>query len=397
MCGFKLKTNWISLPLIDSWQLSDRLQLARRLFQPHRRPGIHEHLGTIRKRVILSAYSEFVVDLQNENSSWRKVFDLVTANSQVLDVGCNSGYFAKVLIEQKGCHVDGVEIDRDDAQRARAICSTVFEGDVEDSSFALYKARQSYDFVVCLDIIEHLRNPTLAVQRFAELLKPDGRLIFSIPNMANGSVRLGLLQGLFDYQREGLLDETHLHFYTLKAICKLVEESGLSWHGLTQTVYDVMPETIGLCLGTVGLTPTTQFVDFLNSGESVVFQYIGVLGRNPPASAFNPSNVVAGIEPASYNADLLASVQSEARQVFTNMVAVAEEDSRKAAYIVQLEQSIADAAQTAALSLAAKSQVDVDLATCRHELLQAKQQISSKTFAGRVQRLSSFLRRSSKG
>lgn len=352
----------------------------------------------------MSAYSEFVVDLQNGNSSWRKVFDLVSARSRVLDVGCNSGYFAKVLIEQKGCHVDGVEIDPGDADRARTICSTVFEGDVEEPTFVLYKVSHSYDFVVCLDIIEHLRNPAIAIQRFARLLKPEGKLVFSIPNMANGSVRLGLLQGMFDYQHEGLLDETHLHFYTLEAICKLVEESGLHWHGLTHTAQDVTPEAIERCLEQVGLNSSAEFVDYLNSGESVVYQYIGTLGVNQPTGECDPHVAFAGIEPTSYYADVLASVQAESRQVFNNMVTLAEEDSRKAAYILQLEQSLAAAAAMAAVSSVEKSLTEGELQTCGQELLQVQQElsqvqqnllqvqqeISAKTFAAKLKRLVSL-------
>jgi SAM-dependent methyltransferase len=289
----------------------------------------------------MSVYSNFSVDLENRNSSWRKAYDLIPARSRVLDVGCSSGYFGRTLIEQKQCHVDGIELNPTDAARAAEVLSQVLVGNIEEQSFDLAPLTGTYDFIVCLDVLEHLLDPAHTLNRLRSLFSSCGKVIFSIPNMANGSVRLSLLQGGFDYAPEGLLDETHLRFHTLRTVCQLVEKSKYFWHSLDHTVSDVLPSTIDVCLKQVGLQSSPEFENYLNSGESTVYQFIGVIGVDPPTINVDPIADTAAIVPTSHYADTLAAVQAESREVFANMVKISDEDSRKATYIVELEARLA--------------------------------------------------------
>lgn len=228
----------------------------------------------------MSSYSNFVVDLNNKNSSWTLVYELIEDGSKVLDVGCSSGYFDEILINDKNCTVDGVELDKADADRASKICRSVVVGNIEDDQFPIDSLEGKYDYILFIDVLEHLLDPSAALRKVSKLLNENGKIVFSIPNMANSSVRLQLLQGNFDYESEGLLDETHLHYYTAHTIDLMVKKSMLYYDTIQHTTFDVPKHMIQNALTTVGLKSTKKFEDFLTSGDAVVYQYIATLSKS---------------------------------------------------------------------------------------------------------------------
>lgn len=80
--------------------------------------------------------------------------------------------------------------------------------------------------VVLADVLEHLRNPVALLRLVREALADDGTLFVSVPNIANITVRLGLLFGVFEYRERGILDHTHLRFYTMRTIRREIEAAG---------------------------------------------------------------------------------------------------------------------------------------------------------------------------
>jgi 2-polyprenyl-3-methyl-5-hydroxy-6-metoxy-1,4-benzoquinol methylase len=80
--------------------------------------------------------------------------------------------------------------------------------------------------IVLADVLEHLRNPAAALQLVRRALRDDGHVFISVPNIANITVRLGLLVGIFEYRDRGILDHTHLRFYTKRTIRREVERAG---------------------------------------------------------------------------------------------------------------------------------------------------------------------------
>ena len=87
---------------------------------------------------------------------------------------------------------------------------------------------QFFDVALAADVLEHLRDPDRALQLIRSLVRPEGRLIVSLPNVAHASVRLPLLFGRFRYGRTGILDETHLRLYTYTTARELVESGGFT-------------------------------------------------------------------------------------------------------------------------------------------------------------------------
>jgi 2-polyprenyl-3-methyl-5-hydroxy-6-metoxy-1,4-benzoquinol methylase len=140
-----------------------------------------------------------------------RLLALVGGDRRVLDVGCSSGYLARPLVE-RGCVVVGVELDPEAAAVARTFCEDVLVGDVESMELPLESA--SFDVVLCGDLIEHLRDPAAFLARVRPLLRADGRLVLSTPNVANWAMRLSLLGGRWRYTERGILDRTHLHLFT---------------------------------------------------------------------------------------------------------------------------------------------------------------------------------------
>jgi 2-polyprenyl-3-methyl-5-hydroxy-6-metoxy-1,4-benzoquinol methylase len=85
-----------------------------------------------------------------------------------------------------------------------------------------------FERVLLLDLLEHLQRPEVLLRQCHEVLEPKGELIVSVPNVANITVRLMLLFGKFDYTDRGILDKTHLRFFTRKTVRRMVEESGFT-------------------------------------------------------------------------------------------------------------------------------------------------------------------------
>ena len=152
-----------------------------------------------------------------------RLLDLVGAGKRVLDVGCSSGYLARPLVE-RGCTVVGIERDPDAAEVAREVCTEVHVGDVEE--MALPFENNSFDVILCGDLIEHLREPEQFLVRVRRFLPLGGRLVLSTPNVANWTMRLSLLGGRWRYTERGILDRTHLHLFTRKSLVETLDRAG---------------------------------------------------------------------------------------------------------------------------------------------------------------------------
>lgn len=142
---------------------------------------------------------------------------------RVLDVGAAHGYLAAAL-EKRGFHVTGIEGDPMLAREAAAHCSEVFEADLDGP---LPELAGKFDIILYGDVLEHLKNPLGVLRVLNRNLRDGGTVIVSLPNIANVYVRLQLLRGKFDYAERGILDRTHLHFYTRKTFRQFLEEAGL--------------------------------------------------------------------------------------------------------------------------------------------------------------------------
>lgn len=152
-------------------------------------------------------------------------FGKVPSGSTVLDIGCATGYFAKELKKKNNCRVWGIDIDRATLKIAKKYCENVYRIDVT-KELSLPFRKHSFDVILLLDVIEHLPNPENLLKILHNYLKSGGILIVSVPNVAFVSIRLMLLLGKFTYRDTGIMDKTHLHFYTRKTSLELFEKTG---------------------------------------------------------------------------------------------------------------------------------------------------------------------------
>jgi 2-polyprenyl-3-methyl-5-hydroxy-6-metoxy-1,4-benzoquinol methylase len=150
-----------------------------------------------------------------------QIVEAIRPGSQVLDLGCSQGLLARPL-RKNDVRVTGVDVEP--PRRLAEGMEEFFERDLEQP-LELPTGRV-FDYVVCSDVIEHLRNRTELLQSVRRYLKPEGRLLISTPNVALWFYRLSLLVGRFEYGPRGVLDETHVHLYTRSSFRRAVEKAG---------------------------------------------------------------------------------------------------------------------------------------------------------------------------
>jgi methionine biosynthesis protein MetW len=154
---------------------------------------------------------------------------LVPATARrVLDVGCGAGALGAALREERGAEVAGLELSPDAAARARERLDAVVEADL-DLLEELPFEPASFDAMVFGDVLEHLRDPHRLLRVLRPWLADGGALVCSIPNVGHWSVVLPLLvQDRWPYADAGLLDRTHVHFFTLTEAEAMLGECGFA-------------------------------------------------------------------------------------------------------------------------------------------------------------------------
>lgn len=196
--------------------------------------------------------------------------------AEVLEIGTATGYLTSEMTK-RGCAVVGVEADPKMAEIARQHCREMLVGDVETVDL---KGLGVFDAIVFGDVLEHLRDPRDILQKVSGMLKPGGKVLISLPNIANIWVRLNLLFGRFNYSRVGILDETHLRFFTLHTMKQLAAESGLDVLSINAT-----PIPLPVILPATSRGRSLSFLHLLNWGltrfRSTLFAYQFILVCRP--------------------------------------------------------------------------------------------------------------------
>ena len=152
---------------------------------------------------------------------------------KVLELGCGCGAtLARIKYLYPNATVYGVELN-EEAVKYGTYLAKIIAGDIE--TMELPYQPEMFDYILFGDVLEHLHNPDKMLCRVRKLLKPDGVLITSIPNIMNISVIVHLLQGDFTYHDSGLLDRTHIHFFTRNEIEKMFVQCGFEITGMGST------------------------------------------------------------------------------------------------------------------------------------------------------------------
>lgn len=187
------------------------------------------------------------IDLTNKNNSHTVAIDFVIAHAagrrlKILEVGCSTGYFGEALMEM-GHEVWGVEVEPEPAKQAEEVLPKVFLGTIED--FIEAHAEVRFDVITFGDVLEHLVDPESVLKLCSSILTADGMVVASVPNVTHLGVRAMLMEGRWDYCELGLLDRTHLRFFSKKTTVELFHQAGYTVERLksiklpVQTVNDI--------------------------------------------------------------------------------------------------------------------------------------------------------------
>jgi 2-polyprenyl-3-methyl-5-hydroxy-6-metoxy-1,4-benzoquinol methylase len=171
-----------------------------------------------------SIYDE-IVDKNTPNNAHAFLVNMVGSNKRVLELGAASGSVTRALV-QDGCKVTAIEYDAEAAADLKEVAHEAIVGDLNDPSWA-DSLTGDFDVVTAGDVLEHLLDPVGVLRRMVSLLNENGYVVISLPHIAHVDVRLSLLQGRFQYTPVGLLDHTHIRFFTLHSVKQLVADAGL--------------------------------------------------------------------------------------------------------------------------------------------------------------------------
>lgn len=159
----------------------------------------------------------------NRYESTGLLISFMKKNKKLLDVGCGTGTITSTLRDALSLDVVGVEPHPERAEQARTEGLNVITG-VYDQTFAQRNGK--FDYILFADVLEHLVDPAEMLREVKNSLAPDGRVLASIPNVAHWSVRAQLLFGNFNYKPTGIMDATHLRWFTRRSVRRLFEAAG---------------------------------------------------------------------------------------------------------------------------------------------------------------------------
>jgi len=151
---------------------------------------------------------------------------LIGSNQRVLDCGCGSGRMARLLAEN-GCQVVGIDLDPERVAQAQEVCLRVIQGNLMEPEIWQKLGSDGFDVILFSHVLEHLMAATGALRAAVQRVRLGGRLVAIVPNVANWRVRLHLLAGRWEYQDAGILDRTHVRFFTLKTAVEFLTSAGL--------------------------------------------------------------------------------------------------------------------------------------------------------------------------
>ncbi len=185
------------------------------------------------------------VNADDENNSHAAMLRMIGFNKRVLEVGCASGHMSEMLSAQ-GCAVVGIEIDAAVVEPALPWLERVVVGNIEDEALWDELDGELFDAVLFGDVLEHLKDPLRALRNSVRHLQPSGMIVLSVPNIAHVDVKIALTKGTFPYSETGLLDRTHVVFFTKESLLKLIRDAGLVATEISRVTVPVFGTEVGV-------------------------------------------------------------------------------------------------------------------------------------------------------
>lgn len=245
------------------------------------------------------------------NHSHSQIVRRVPRYARVLELGCADGSMSRLLKQHCEASIIGVEQNPNAAWRARCFCDYVFTENLDDPHSLDALEGEKFDVITLVDVLEHLQHPQALLQRLKPLLLDEGCLLLSVPNVAHASVRLELLKGDFRYESSGILDDTHLKFFTATTLQTILVEAGYAVQALDYTWHDLADTVISEQLQTLGIHVTPEALAAFHTPDAMAYQFIAAAQPLPEVAATVPA---MPLKPLTASQDTWAGLQQELAQ-----------------------------------------------------------------------------------
>jgi 2-polyprenyl-3-methyl-5-hydroxy-6-metoxy-1,4-benzoquinol methylase len=164
-----------------------------------------------------------MIDISNINDSHSSILRQVRSGSVILEFGPANGAMTKYMRDVLNCKVYIVEIDKKAGKIAANYAVDHLFGDIEQYEWLNKYRNIKFDYIIFADVLEHLHNPEKVLLSSKELLKEDGSVLISIPNIGHNAVVMSLVNNEFEYRELGFLDRTHIHFFTYNSLERMLD------------------------------------------------------------------------------------------------------------------------------------------------------------------------------
>lgn len=237
----------------------------------------------------------------NERTSLSVLAQCVPKGATVLDLGCGSGALGQYLAQNHACTSDGLTWSEAEAAHARPHYRHIEVADLEQADISALFAGKRYDRIVCADVLEHLRQPERILSACRTLLAPEGKLLISVPNAGYCGLVAELLQGEFLYREEGLLDRTHLRFFTRSSLQRFLQEQHWVLESI-DTIRRELPES-EFTVAFDSLPPSVARY-LLAGSDALTYQFIGSVCPTAQPNVPTVPNVPTLLAQALFTAQL---------------------------------------------------------------------------------------------
>lgn len=170
------------------------------------------------------------INIDDTNNTHSIIASKVKNGSNCLDIGCGAGYIGEILKENRKCTVYGIDIDKEAIETAvsKKIYKEIFNFSIMDYSSKKFQnfleSTPNFDYIFLADVLEHVVNPGEVLYNFSKKLNNNGKFLISVPNIAHFDIIKGLIDRTFNYNKIGILDNTHLRFFTKHSFVDMIDE-----------------------------------------------------------------------------------------------------------------------------------------------------------------------------
>lgn len=216
------------------------------------------------------------LNLDNRNSL-SVLLSRIKPNSMILEFGPANGRMTKYMKEQLNCKVYAVEMDGNAAKDAEKYTERIIVDNIENYIWQEEFKNLKFDYIIFADVLEHLYYPEQVLVSVRDFLKEDASILVSIPNIAHNSIIINLLKNEFNYNSIGLLDNTHIRFFTKKTFDELIEKTG--YFTSYESAIFINPENTEF-QNTYNelITEVSEYLQSLSCGE--IYQFIYEIRKN---------------------------------------------------------------------------------------------------------------------